>query len=164
MGAQAYHEGALLVKRAEMLARMERARIFDPLHVAGAPVTEADVNALAAFRFTKKPEYAPLLPKMKDEITKYNALVAKIKQRSERLDKDGNGTFDLLAWWRANMAELASWAAVLRAVLTHSPNSCPPERVFSILNDTFDEDQKRALADYMELSLMVQYNERDPRR
>ena len=53
---------------------------------------------------------------------------------------------------------------VLRAVLTHSPNSCLPERVFSILNGSFDDDQERALADYMELSLMVQYNERDPRR
>ena len=130
------------------------------------PVTEADVDALTAFRFTKKPALAALLPKMKGEIAKYNLLVATIKPRSERLDKDGNDTFDLLAWWRAgtNAAELASWVSVLRAVLAHAPNSCPPERVFSILNDSFDDDQKRAQADYMEFSLMVQYNERDPRR
>ena len=32
--------------------------------------------------------------------------------------------------------------------------------VFSILNDTFDDDQERALADYIELSLQLQYNER----
>ena len=49
---------------------------------------------------------------------------------------------------------------MLRAILTNSPNSIPPERVFSILNDTFDEDQDRAMADYMEYSLMVQYNRR----
>ena len=30
---------------------------------------------------------------------------------------------------------------VLRAVLANAPNSIPPERVFSILNDTFDDDQ-----------------------
>ena len=128
------------------------------------PVTEADVDALTAFRFTKKPALAALLPKMKGEIAKYNLLVATIKPRSERLDKDGNDTFDLLAWWRANAAELAPWLAILRAVLAHSPNSCPPERVFSILNDSFDDDQKNALADYMEFSLMIQYNERDERR
>ena len=42
--------------------------------------------------------------------------------------------------------------------LGNSPNSCPPERVFSILEDTFDNDQRRARADYMELSLMMQFN------
>ena len=52
---------------------------------------------------------------------------------------------------------------MLRAVLANAPNSIPPERVFSILNDTFDDDQEsqeRALADYIELSLQLQYNER----
>ena len=36
----------------------------------------------------------------------------------------------------------------------------PPERVFSILNDTFDDDQDKALADYIELSLQLQFNNR----
>lgn len=36
----------------------------------------------------------------------------------------------------------------------------PPERVFSILNDTFDDDQDSAKADYIELSLQLQFNER----
>ena len=49
---------------------------------------------------------------------------------------------------------------VLRAVLTNSPNSIPPERVFSILNDTFDDDQDGALADYLEFALQRQYNMR----
>ena len=35
-----------------------------------------------------------------------------------------------------------------------------PERVFSILEDTFDDDQRSAYADYLELSLMIQYNNR----
>ena len=44
---------------------------------------------------------------------------------------------------------------------TKSPtNSIPPERVFSILNDSFDDDQDSALADYIELSLQLQYNDR----
>ena len=36
----------------------------------------------------------------------------------------------------------------------------PPERVFSILNDTFDDDQDNALGDYIELSLQKQFNAR----
>ena len=36
----------------------------------------------------------------------------------------------------------------------------PLERVFSILNNTFAEDQARARADYIELALMLQFNKR----
>ena len=38
--------------------------------------------------------------------------------------------------------------------------SIPPERCFSILNDTFDDDQTRSSADYIEYSLQSQYNGR----
>ena len=46
----------------------------------------------------------------------------------------------------------------------NSPNSIPPERVFSILNDTFDDDQASAMADYKELSLQLQFNERSRKK
>ena len=39
-------------------------------------------------------------------------------------------------------------------------NSVPPERVFSVLNDTFDDDMDRSHADYIELSLQLQFNNR----
>ena len=55
---------------------------------------------------------------------------------------------------------MPAFSYVLRAVLTNAPNSIPPERVFSILNDSFDNDQDRSLADYIELSLQLQFNER----
>ena len=45
-------------------------------------------------------------------------------------------------------------------VLTHSCNSCPPDRVFSILKNTFDADMRSSRADYMQLSLMMQFNAR----
>ena len=38
--------------------------------------------------------------------------------------------------------------------------SIPPERVFSILNDIFEDDMDRSLADYIELSLQLQFNSR----
>jgi hypothetical protein len=49
---------------------------------------------------------------------------------------------------------------VLRAVLCHVPNSCPPERAFSILNDCIDDDQYNAFADYKKAMVMAQYNSR----
>ena len=50
---------------------------------------------------------------------------------------------------------------VLRALLTNAPNSCPPERLFSMFNATFGEDQKRAFGDYLELAMQSQYNKRN---
>ena len=41
-----------------------------------------------------------------------------------------------------------------------SCNSIPPERVFSILNDTFEDDMDSAHADYIKLSLQLQFNSR----
>jgi hypothetical protein len=41
-------------------------------------------------------------------------------------------------WWKANRAKLPVFTYVLRAVLTNSPNSGPPERLYSIFNSTFD--------------------------
>ena len=58
------------------------------------------------------------------------------------------------------ISSLTHWDISVDAALTYSPNSCPPERVFSILNDTFDDDQESAKADYMEYSLMRQFNQR----
>ena len=54
----------------------------------------------------------------------------------------------------------STFSYVLRAVLANAPNSIPPERVFSILNNTFDDDQDSAFADYIELSLQLQFNNR----
>ena len=41
-----------------------------------------------------------------------------------------------------------------------TPSPPCPERVFSVLNDTFEDDMDRSYADYIELSLQLQFNER----
>ena len=89
-------------------------------------------------------------------------LVEDIKPIEQRRDpKTKKDQFDLQVWWREAAAKVPSWAYmymyVLRAVLT---DSIPPERCFSILNDTFDDDQTRSSADYIEYSLQSQYNAR----
>ena len=83
-----------------------------------------------------------------------------IKPLPQRRDVKGNDTFTLLNFWRANEGEVPAFAYVLRAVLANAPNSIPPERVFSVLNNTFDDDMANSLADYIELSLQLQFNSR----
>ena len=114
---------------------------------------------LGLFRFYKHPKLAPKIREMKSEIVQYNSLVNAIKPAAQRVDAKGKDTFDLQVWWKGNCAKVPACAYALRAVrvLTNSPNSIPPERVFSILNDTFDDDQKNGRADYKGFSLMKQY-------
>ena len=157
-----YFGDSMEMKRGAQLNRMKVARMFNPLHVLslGSPLTIPDVRELSVFRFSSHPKLAPKMAQMESELPKYLELVAKIKPKSQRLNDKGKDTFSLLDWWRGNEGEVPTWSYVLRAVLANSPNSIPPERVFSILNDSFDDDQDRSLADYIEFSLQRQYNMR----
>jgi hypothetical protein len=66
------------------------------------------------------------------------------------------GDFDIEAWWRVKQAQFPALSTALRSVLCHIPNSAPPERLFSILNDNIGDDQLRAKADYkMALCVLV---------
>ena len=177
-------------KRGGQLARMKAVRFFNPLHVlaCGGEVTEADIDGLKLFRMHTHTKIAPKIKvaaphaalivndvwsahyishvrmhcsqEMSTEIPKYNSIIKGLKPYSERLDAHGNDSFTLLNFWRANEGEVPAFAYVLRAVLANAPNSIPPERVFSILNNTFDNDQDRAKADYIELALQLQFNSR----
>ena len=85
-------------------------------------------------------------------------LADSIKSFEERKDNKGKDTFDLSGWWKSNCATLPGFAYVLRVVLTNSPNSCPPERLFSIFNSTYNDDQKSSHTDYIELFMQSQFN------
>ena len=92
------------------------------------------------------------LPKLIKEIPSYTKRVNDIKPLEERLDK-GADTFCHEDWWYAAQEsnEIPVFCKFVRKMLCNSPNSCAPERVFSILDGTFGDDQRRAFADYMEL-------------
>jgi hypothetical protein len=97
---------------------------------------------------------------MKTEVMKYQALADSIKSLEERKDSKGKDTFELSDWWKSNCATPPGFVYVLRAVRTNSHNSCPPERLFSIFNATYNDDQKKSHADYIELSMQSQFNKR----
>ena len=50
--------------------------------------------------------------------------------------------------------------ATMERVSDEAPQPAPEAEDSTIENDTFDDDQKRAMADYIELSLQLQYNNR----
>ena len=58
-------------------------------------------------------------------------------------------------------ASIQRWSNTAQNVLLLQPSSAAAERVFSVLNNTFASKQLRALEDYVEASIMLQYNKRE---
>ena len=53
-----------------------------------------------------------------------------------------------------------NWWKVAAILVLIQPSSAACERVFSLLNNSFSNKQSKALADYIILSLMMQFNKR----
>ena len=129
--------------------------------IGSGKISVADIDNLNLFRLSEHPQIGTHIQGMKSEINTYHVLVQSIKSLDERKDVKGKDTFSLPEWWRCNSGNLPHFAFVLQALLTNAPNSCPPERLFSMFNATFGEDQKSAFGDYLELAMQSQYNKRN---
>ena len=98
-----------------------------------------------------------------------NPIIIKLwKEDQEQLldslsDKAAEGVrpdIEVTTWWSHHERELPNWAAACRKVLLMQPSSAASERVFSLLENSFHANQARAMEDYIEASLMLQYNKR----
>ena len=67
---------------------------------------------------------------------------------------------DVLKWWSNHEEELPQWSQVCKNVLLLQPSSAATERVFSILESSFNKKQTHSLQDYICASVMLQYNNR----
>jgi ribosomal protein L6P/L9E len=162
--AAAYFDERVLGRDGAQLRRMSAGSYFNPISV-NLPSELGITNLVRVFpMFMKHPRLVGAPSKMSAEIPTYISLINSIPPASERMDDEGHDTFDIAVFWRRAARKLPATALALRAVITNSPNSAPPERVFSILNDTFDDDQTTSLSDYIQLSLQLQYNARGRNR
>ena len=72
---------------------------------------------------------------------------------------DADESFCPVTWWKQNSEQLPGWAAAFRKVLlVHPSSAAASERVFSLLNASFNDQQDHSLQDYIETSLILQYN------
>ena len=125
----------------------------------GNKISVSDIDGLKIFTLYEHSQIRAQIEVMKTEVMKYQALAGSIESFTKRKDRKGKDTFDLSDWWKSNCATLPGFAYVLCAVLTNSPNSCPPESLCSI-NATYNDDQKKSHTDYIELSMNSQFNNR----
>ena len=61
-------------------------------------------------------------------------------------------------WWHNHKDQLPHWASAVKKVLLVQPSSAAAERVFSILKSSFNDHQRHALVDYLQASVMTQYD------
>ena len=124
------------------LACFKPARLFSPTKVLEIRPNPSELDKLESFPFLHGS-----LSSLKSELPAYLPAA-----------EDVSPDLCPLEFWRRHKDSLPSWAAALRKVLLVQPSSAASERVFSLLKQSFGEQQTLSLQDYIEASLMLQYN------
>ena len=127
------------------MSAFKAARLFSPYKVHEMKPTTAAVDELTAFPF--------LIGKLEDLKLELPTYMAAVEDVSNRID--------ILQWWKDNEQTLPHWSAACKQILLVNPSSAAVERVFSLLNNSFKKQQELSMEDYIESSLMLQYNKRN---
>ena len=127
------------------LAAFKAARFFSPQKLYDLQPDASSIESLRAFPFFHDED----LQSLKAELPAYLVKAAGV-----------TSSIDPLQWWQRNATCLPHWASAARKVVLVQPSSAASERVFSLLNSTFGDQHDNTLQDYLEASLMLQYNKR----
>ena len=65
-----------------------------------------------------------------------------------------------VVWWSLHAEKLPRWSAAVKQVLLVQPSSSTAERAFSLFSSCFSDLQDHVLVDYLQASVMLQYNKR----
>ena len=107
----------------------------------------AGVDKLKIFPFL---DSMVILDQLKDELPVYLVKSA---------DIDIN--MSCMEWWELNKSALPGLSAAAYKVFLIQPSSAASERAFSLLNSSFNDQQYQSLQDYVEASIMLQYNRKN---
>ena len=126
------------------LSIFKAAQVFAPSKVKEVAPDVSIVNSLSEITFLNN---KTTLDNLKSELPQYIAVSA-----------DTSPEVDVMSWWAEHSQELPHWSSAAMMVALIQPSSGAVERVFSILTNTFNAQQESSLQDYIEASLMLQYN------
>ena len=121
------------------------AKLFRPHKVVHMQPDADALNSLGILPFLS----ATTIAKLKEELPSYLAKAADISPE-----------LSPLTWWKMNATSLPTWSSTTQQVLLIQPSSAASERVFSLLKNSFGDQQLAALEDYVETSLILQYNKK----
>ena len=88
-----------------------------------------------------------------------NGLYAELKTYKNLADAFNEEESDGWVFWRRYFMRLPTWYKLAAEVTIVMCSSTAVERVFYLLNCTFNDQQQRFLNDYKESSVMIRYNE-----
>ena len=129
-----------------VLLLFKAARYFDPCKAIELRPTSCDVDSLRAFRCLDQDS---IIDGLKSELPQYMAKAEDVALTISRTD-----------WWSHHENELPNWSKACKMSLLFQPSSAEAERVFSLLQNSFNQQQYSSLEDYIEASIMLQYNNR----
>ena len=69
-------------------------------------------------------------------------------------------TVDVMQWWKGHEQELPHWASACKLIVLVQPSLAAREHVFSLPSYAFSSQHESALEDYIQLSVVLQYNYR----
>ena len=139
-----YYFHQLTESMKEPLVAFKAARLFSP-----SKLHEMRPNIEAIDSFTSMPFLLQHIPALKEEFPQYVAAA-----------EDISSSCNPLQFWKEHEESLPAWSGAARCVLLIQPSSAASERIFSLLRNSFGERQHASLQDYIEASLMLQYNNR----
>ena len=122
------------------------AQLFIPSKISELVLLSDDLDQLKVIPFLKE----NVLKSMKEELSTYISKATGV-----------NVSINVLEWWGKHSDELVSWASLVKDMVLVQPSSAAAERVFSMLRNSFCPKQYHSLQDYVQCSLMLQYNDRD---
>ena len=138
-----YFEDKFFQDFTPIMDAFKSARLFNPGKVTDLKPTAASVEALKAFPFFGD----EFISDLKLELASYLAA-------ADGTPRDVNP----LEWWEHNKGTLPKWSQGFSKIALIQPSSASVERVFSVLKKHFTQYQHSALQDYVEVSVMLEYN------
>ena len=129
----------------EIVRAFKAARLSCPIKVQSLNPTAASRQELRNFPFITD----DIIVDLAQELPLYLAAADGVTVTCEN---------DKLTWWASHKETLPHWASLVKTLLLIQPSSASAERAFSLLTNGFSSQQERALEDYLEACVMIQYS------
>ena len=84
---------------------------------------------------------------LKQELPKYVAAAEGISSNTNKLN-----------WWKSHESDLPNRSSACKVSLLIQPSSATAEQVSSLLSNSFGDIQSSSMEDYVETSVLLQYN------
>ena len=121
------------------------ARYVSPSKVNELKPDDSDVDSMRIFPFLD----SDCVGALKSELPSYLAAAEDVCEN-----------VDIIQWWKNHADRLSKWSSVFLQIVLVQPSSAAAETVFSLLSSSFTSQQESSLEDYIQLSVMLQYNYR----